>query len=150
MIKISKKRTYENQTSKGFNQMDVKKLFVIFIFSAINIFASPPSWLASQTINGYICGVGISNDKNLAMRERIAIVSTRANLAENISVEITSYFRIHVRVVNDNKIQVSESIIEQKAHQMLSHSKIEKRFVDTNGTLYILVTLPQTLQQIVK
>jgi len=45
---------------------------------------------------------------------------------------------------------VSESIIEQKAHQMLSHSKIKKRFVDTDGTLYILVTLPQTLQQMVK
>jgi len=130
--------------------MDVKKLLIVCLLSAVSLFSSPPHWLASQTTNGYICGVGISNDKNLAMRERIAIVSARANLAENISVEIMSYFKMHVRVVNDNKTQVSESIIEQKAHQMLSHSKIEKRFVDTDGTLYILVTLPQTLQQIVK
>jgi len=130
--------------------MDVKKLLIVFTLSAVSLFASPPSWLTNQTTNGYICGVGISNDKNLAMRERIAVVSARANLAENISVEIMSYFKMHVRVVNDNKTQVSESIIEQKAHQMLSHSKIEKRFVDTDGTLYILVTLPQTLQQIVK
>jgi len=130
--------------------MDIKKLFIIFIFSAISVFASPPSWLASQTTNGYICGVGISSDKNLAMRERIAVVSARANLAENISVEIMSYFKINTRVVNDKTTRISESIIEQKAHQMLSHSKIEKRFADSDGTLYILVTLPQTLQQMVK
>ena len=115
-----------------------------------NLLATPPSWFGNQTINGYICGVGISNDKNPAMRERIAIVSARANLAENLSVEIKSYFKIQVQVVNGHKTQLSESIIEQKAHQMLSHSKIEKRFVDTDKTLYILITMPQTLKQIVE
>jgi hypothetical protein len=131
--------------------MAIKKIFAsLFLIISTLAIASPPSWLASQTTNGYICGIGISNDKNPAMRERIAIVSARANLAENISVEIMSYFKMHVRVVNGHKTQLSESIIEQKAHQMLSHSKIEKRFVDTDGTLYILVTLPQTLQQMIK
>ena len=130
--------------------MDIKKIFLALSLIFVSLSASQPSWLTNQTINGYICGVGISNDKNPAMRERIAVVSARANLAENISVEIMSYFKIHTQVVNDNMTSVSESIIEQKAHQMLSHSKIEKRFVNRDGTLYILVTLPQTLQQIVK
>ncbi|WP_457743517.1 hypothetical protein [Sulfurimonas sp.] len=71
---------------------------------------------------------------NHSIRERIAVVSARANLAENISVEIQSYFKIHVQVVNDKKSEMSKSIIEQKAHR----------------TLYILVSLPQTLQQIIK
>jgi len=130
--------------------MDIKKIFLALSLIFVSLSASQPSWLTNQTINGYICGVGISNDKNPAMRERIAVVSARANLAENISVEIMSYFKIYTQVVNDNMTSVSENSIEQKAHQMLSHSKIEKRFVDTDGTLYILVTLPQTLQQIVK
>jgi len=130
--------------------MGIKKLIIVSMLSLSSLFASQPSWLSNQTIDGYICGVGISNDTNPSMRERIAVVSARANLAENISVEIMSYFKIHTQVVNDNMTRVSESIIEQKAHQMLSHSKIEKRFIDSDGTLYILVTLPQTLKQIVK
>ena len=68
--------------------------FLLFMFITFNLSASPPNWLSNQTINGYICGVGISNDKNLAMRERIAIISARANLAENILVEIRSYYKI--------------------------------------------------------
>jgi len=131
--------------------MAIKNIFAnLFLIISTLAVASPPNWLANQSINGYICGIGISNDKNPAMRERIAIVSARANLAENISVQIMSYFKIHTQVVNDNITSVTESIIEQKAHQMLSHSKIEKRFIDADGTLYILVTLPKTLQQIVK
>jgi len=124
--------------------------FLLFMFITFNLSASPPNWLSNQTINGYICGVGISNDKNLAMRERIAIISARANLAENILVEIRSYYKIHTQSVNDNITTVVESLIEQKAHQMLYRSKIEKRFVDKDGTLYILITLPQTVKQIIK
>jgi hypothetical protein len=130
--------------------MALMKFIIVSMLLKLVLLASPPSWLSNQSINGYICGVGISNDKNLAMRERIAVVSARANLAENISVEIKSYFKRHVQVVNGHQTQLSESIIEQKAHQMLSHSKIEKRFIDADGTLYILVTLPQTLGQMVK
>lgn len=128
--------------------MDIKKTLLVFIFSVLNLLASPPSWAAIQIINGYICGVGISNDINPVVRERISVVSARAALAENISVEIISYFKIHVHVLNDKKTQVSESLIEQKAHIILSKSRIEKRFLDDDGTLYILVVLPRTVEEL--
>lgn len=91
----------------------------------------------------------MSSEKNPVMRERIAVVSARANLAENISVEILSYFKIQTQSSNGKVTKYSESYIEQKAHQILSGSKIKKRFVDSDGTLYILVSLPKTRQQLI-
>ena len=130
--------------------MVIKKIFVSLFLIISTLTASPPDWLTNQSVNGYICGVGISNEKNLAIRERIAVVSARANLAENISVEILSHFKLQTKSINGKTTKYSESYIEQKSHQMLSKSKIEKRFVDSDGTLYILVLLPKTIQQLTK
>ena len=126
----------------------MKILILVFILSTL-LFASPPKWIMDQSIDGYICGVGISDEKNKPMRERIAIVSARANLVENISVEIKSYFKIHKQNINGKNTKVTESLIEQKAHMLLSNTKIKERYIDNDGTLYILVILPKSLKQIV-
>jgi len=117
----------------------LKSLFIL-AFINLSLFAQP-SWINNPNIDGYLSGVGISNDKNLVSKRRIATVMARANLAETIKVEIKSYIKINSKDKNNKYSTSSESIIEQKAKEVLVSSVIKDIYQDKNGIFYVLVVV---------
>lgn len=117
----------------------MKYLFCLILLT-LSLFAQP-EWISNPSIKGYITGIGLSNDKNPVSKRRIATVSARASLAENIKVEIKSHFKIVAQSRNDKHLTHSESIIEQKTHQVLVNSVIKDTFQDKDGTFYVLMAV---------
>ena len=119
------------------------KLFFI-LFWNISLLVAQPLWIKNQTLNGYITGIGLSNDSNLVSKRIIATASARANLAESIKVEVKSHFKMLTQTHNDTHTTVTESIIEQKANELLVGSFVKDTFQADDGTLYILVVIKKS------
>ena len=117
----------------------IKSLLLVFL--AISSLIAQPLWINNPNIEGYLVGIGMSNDKNPISKRRIATVSARASLSENIRVEISSYFKMITTIKNDNYSILTESFIEQKAQEVLVGSVIKHTYQDNDGTFYILVTV---------
>ena len=117
------------------------KFFYIF-FLSVSLYAQP-SWLnnTNNLNQKFLYGIGVSNDINPVSRRQVAIINARANLAENIKVTIKSYFKIATKSNNSNFNKKTESIIEQKANELLINSSVEDSFLDDNGILYILIKI---------
>ena len=113
----------------------------IFLFIAISSAFAQPAWVNNPSIDGYLTGVGISNDKNPVSKRRMATVSARANLAETIKVEITSYFKMTTKTHNDSRSVITNSMIEQKASEVLVESSIKDTYQDSDGNFYVLVVV---------
>jgi len=120
----------------------VKSIYLILVTNII-LFAQP-TWINNQIIDGYITGLGLSNDKNPVSKRIIATVSARANLAESIKVEVKSHFKMLTQTHNDTHTTMTESIIEQKANELLVGSFVKDTFQTDDGTLYILVVIKKS------
>ncbi len=95
----------------------------------------------NPTIDGYLTGAGILNDKNPVSKRRIATVMARASLAENIRVKIRSSFKMITKTQNDKYSTYFQGVIEQKAHEILVSSIIKDTYQDDDGTFYVLVVV---------
>ena len=122
------------------------KYLLPILFINLSLLAQP-SWINNPNIDGYIAGVGISNDKNPVLKRRIATVSARANLAETIKVDIKSYFKMISKSKNDEYSSSSESLIEQKAQEVLVSSVIKDTYQDNDGTFYVLVVVKNSIKK---
>ena len=118
------------------------KIILLLIFN-ISLFAQP-DWLNNPNIDGYISGIGYSNDKNPVLRRRIATVSARANIAETIKVEIKSYFKIKKKINLKSYSKETEQIMEQKASAVLVNSTVKDTYQDSNGVFYILMVVKRS------
>jgi len=118
------------------------KIILLLIFN-ISLFAQP-DWLNNPNIDGYISGIGYSNDKNPVIRRRIATVSARANIAETIKVEIKSYFKIKKKINLKSYSKETEQIMEQKASAVLVNSTVKDTYQDSNGVFYILMVVKRS------
>lgn len=115
--------------------------YLIFFLMTVSFLFAQPSWLNDQNLDGYITGVGLSNDSNSVSKRIIATVSARENLAETVKVEIKSYYKMIGKSYNDTHSTVMESIIEQKANELLVGSFVKDTFESSDGTLYVLVAI---------
>lgn len=115
-----------------------------WIFFTVSLLFAKPLWVNNQTLDGYVTGLGLSNDNNLVSRKIIATVSARANLAESIKVEIKSQFKMLTKTYKDTHTTATESIIEQKANELLVGSFVKDTFQADDGTLYILVVIKKS------
>ena len=120
----------------------MKSIYLILVTNII-LFAQP-TWINNQIIDGYITGLGLSNDSNSISKRIIATVSARANLAESIKVEVKSHFKMLTQTHNDTHTTMTESIIEQKANELLIGSFVKDTFQTDDGTLYILVVIKKS------
>jgi len=118
-------------------------IHILLLCISVSLFAQP-LWIKNQTLNGYITGIGLSNDSNLVSKRIIATASARANLAESIKVEVKSHFKMLTQTHNDTHTTVTESIIEQKANELLVGSFVKDTFQADDGTLYILVVIKKS------
>jgi len=118
----------------------MKSLYIL-LFSTL-LYAEP-AWInnTSHLSQKYIYGLGISNDINPVNKRYIAIANARASLAQNIKVEIKSYFKMTKQSNNDKYTRKTNSIVEQKANELLVGSSIENSFIDNDGVLYILMKM---------
>jgi len=118
----------------------MKILFLLF-FILSSLLLAKPLWINNSHIDGYITGVGMSNDINPISKRRIATVSARASLTENIRVEISSYFKMITTTRNDTLSTSTESLIEQKANEVLVASFVKDTYQDVDRTFYVLVVV---------
>lgn len=118
----------------------MKKTFLLILISCIPLMAKP-LWIDNPSVDGVIGGVGMSKDSNPANKRQIAIISARANLAENIRVEIVSSFKHQTKVENGKVNDYSEQLIEQKAQEVLKNSKIKELYEENDGSLYAWVVI---------
>jgi len=100
-----------------------------------------PLWIDNPFMNGYVVGVGSSNNTNMMMKKRIAIAKARANLAEAIRVEIKTHLNITTKTTKNSTIEFSEQIIEQNANELLVGSEVEDTYQDNNGNYFVFVIL---------
>jgi hypothetical protein len=117
----------------------IKTFFVLTIFTS-TLFAQP-SWIDNPNTDTLIGGVGLSNDTNPISKRRCATVAARANIAETIKVEISSYFKMVSKSDNNSYTKVTEQMIEQKASEVLVGSVIKDSYEDKDGTLYVWVVV---------
>ena len=117
--------------------------FIIFIL--IETLHAQPSWVNNPNMDGYITGVGMSNDQNQVSKRRIATVAARANLAETIKVQLKSYFKMITTTHNATLSTFTESTIEQQANELLVQSFIKDTFQDADGTFYVLMVIKKNI-----
>jgi hypothetical protein len=120
--------------------MSIKYFLTLQIFISF-IFAETPSWLFLSEDSSYIYGVGSAKrDISFSKQLKVAKILARANLSENISVNVESNFE--KRVSSDNRSEVSYSTSQTSSH-LLKYSFIKNRWVDDSGELFILMAVPK-------
>ena len=117
----------------------MKSLLILSLFLS-TLFAQP-SWINNPNTDTLIGGVGLSNDVDPVSKRRCATVAARANIAETIKVEISSYFKTVSKADNNTYTKVTEQMIEQKASEVLVGSVIKDSYEDKDGTLYVWVVV---------
>lgn len=117
----------------------MKSLLILSVLLS-TLFAKP-SWIDNPNTDTLIGGVGLSNDINPVSKRRCATVAARANIAETIKVEISSYFKMISKSDNNTYTKVTEQMIEQKASEVLVGSVIKDSYEDKDGTLYVWVVV---------
>jgi len=117
----------------------MKSLLILSLFLS-TLFAQP-SWIDNPNTDTLIGGVGLSNDINPVSKRRSATVAARANIAETIKVEISSYFKTVSKSDNNTYTKVTEQMIEQKASVVLVGSAIKDSYEDKDGMLYVWVVV---------
>lgn len=117
----------------------MKFLLILSLFLS-TLFAKP-SWIDNPNTDTFIGGVGLSNDINPVSKRRCATVAARANIAETIKVEISSYFKTVSKADNNTYTKVTEQMIEQKASEVLVGSVVKDTYEDKDGTLYVWIVV---------
>ena len=117
----------------------MKSLLILSLFLS-TLFAKP-SWIDNPNTDTLIGGVGLSNDINPVSKRRCATVAARANIAETIKVEISSYFKTVSKADNNTYTKVTEQMIEQKASEVLVGSVVKDTYEDKDGTLYVWIVV---------
>jgi hypothetical protein len=73
------------------------------------------------------------------LQHRIAEITARANLSENISVIVKSV--LEKISLGDRK--TVNFLSYQKSKHLLKYSKIKKEWINSNGELFILISVPK-------
>lgn len=115
----------------------MQKLFLIFA-SVVYLYSDMPEWIFKSSDNRYIYGVGSSKESSSTSQQiRVAQILARANLSENIGVEIESKFEKSTS--SDNKL--SSYSISQTSSNLLRYSFVKERWISKNGELFILMAI---------
>jgi hypothetical protein len=111
-----------------------KILLLLIIFIQIGFCQEKPKWIYNPNFDKkFIGGVGSSNSGNLYRDLQIAKILGRANLAENIKVEIESIF-----VKKNRKINY---IVIQKSKELLKNSFVNDEWVSPKGELFLWIVI---------
>ena len=113
--------------------------FILSIFLTFSLFSQDlPKWVFQTEDDKYIYGVGsASKQKNFQQQLRIAKMLARANLSENISVEVSTMFE---KNFSNNQKDINYNSI-QKSKNLLKYSSIHKKWISKNGELFILIAV---------
>ena len=114
---------------------------ILLLLTLISIINAKPLWIDNPFLDGYVVGVGSSNNQNQMFKKIIATAIARANLAEAIKVEIKTSLNITTKIVDGNTSQVTEQTIQQQANALLVGSEIDDTYQDSDGTYFIFVIL---------
>jgi len=117
---------------------------VLILSVLLSTLFAQPSWIDNPNTDTLLGGVGVSNDINPVSKRRCATVAARANIAETIKVEISSYFKMVSKSDNNTYTKVTEQMIEQKASEVLVGSVIKDSYEDKDGTLYVWVVVEKS------
>lgn len=125
----------------------MKSFYFLFISSIlfssdINISEKVPKWIElgrGENID-YIYGVGSAPQNiNFQQQEKIAKMSARASLSENISVHVESEFQ-HLSA---NNRSYRTYLIIQKSTNLIKEATVENSWINKDGDLYILMAIPK-------
>ena len=113
-------------------------LFLIFTQFVIASDLKAPKWIFQSGDERYIYGVGSAKKMDsLAKQLRIASILARANLSENIGVEIESKFtKEHTQKGKEMNYSIS-----QTSSHLLRYAFIKDRWISKNGELFILMAI---------
>jgi len=120
----------------------MRKIILSIIFLNSILFSQDvPDWIFQSEDSKYIYGVG-SAPKSFGFSQqiRIAKMVARANLSENISVEISSSFE---KVVSENGKEINYSTV-QKSKSLLKYSSVHKKWTNSDGELFILLAVEKS------
>jgi len=106
-----------------------------------------PGWVFSPAISGKLSAVGscAPDSKGAYMQRTTALANARSALGQIIESKITVLHESMITNTPDGQSHWSMEEIRLRSHTLLEHSKQENAYVDTDGTLYVLLTLPETL-----
>jgi len=113
--------------------------FTVLLFLTFSLFSQEfPEWIMKTEDSVYIYGVG-SAPKSLNFRNqlRVAKMVARANLSENISVEVSSTFKKDI----SKNIKSLDYSTTQKSKNLLRYSLVKNRWTSKDGELFILMAI---------
>ena len=116
----------------------IKSIFVLIISSFFLFSQDVPDWILQTEDSRYIYGVGSAlKDKSFSRQIRIAKMTARANLSENIAVEVSSSFE---KNSSRNHTDISYSTT-QKSRNILKYISVQKKWINQDGELFILLAI---------
>jgi len=115
------------------------KISILFLIPLLYLYSSDlPDWVFKSSDDNYIYGVGSSKKgSSFSQKMRIATILARANLSENIGVEIESKFE--KQLSKDSKF-INYSISQTSSH-LLRYSFVKDRWISKDGELFILMAI---------
>ena len=116
----------------------IKSIFVLIISSFFLFSQDVPDWILQTEDSKYIYGVGSAlKDISFSRQIRIAKMTARANLSENIAVEVSSSFE---KNSSKNHTDISYSTT-QKSRNILKYISVQKKWINQDGELFILLAI---------
>lgn len=115
------------------------KILILILYFAFSLLSQDiPEWILYSSDNQYIYGVGYSS-KNGSFGEKLKIAKmvARANLSENISVNVSSSFE---KDISNKKTTVNYSTI-QKSKNLLKNSFTKEKWISKDGEIFILIAI---------
>ncbi len=117
------------------------KILLTFIISIIVLYGEMPNWLFQSGDEKYIYGVGSAKkDSSISQQIKIASILARANLSENIGVEIKSKFE---KEESQDSKSATYSISQTSSH-LLRYSFIKDRWISEKGELFLLMAIERS------
>lgn len=110
-----------------------------------------PKWTCVPIVEGAYAGVGISKKSaaGIGHMRRVALANGRSNLAQQIQTQVKDKMEIFTRSTGNGDRetvdQVSTAVSKQVAKVDLRGSKGVDLWTAPSGTLYLLVTVPESV-----
>ncbi len=110
-----------------------------------------PKWTCVPMVEGAYAGVGIAKKSAAGMghMRRVALANGRSDLAQQIKSQVKDKVETFTRTTGNGDAetvdQVSTSVSKQVAKIDLQGSKGVDAWTTKNGTLYLLVTVPEAV-----
>ena len=108
-----------------------------------------PEWVCNSSIEGSsYAAVGIGSSKNESMKTSQAIARARAKLAAQVEVKVKAKLEDFMRSTGNGAAETMEAVTtavtKQTAKIDLQGSRKVKEFSGKNGSLYVLVAVPDS------